>query len=88
MVPKTTGVERRRYRSLTLKERPRYDPAPCAGLGPSKTFIGKKKVTTGSDGKAPFIFSPALKVGVGKTVTATGSEGTSEFSAPKIVAAQ
>jgi hypothetical protein len=25
---------------------------------------------------------------VGKTVTATGSEGTSEFSAPKIVAAQ
>jgi hypothetical protein len=38
----------------------------------------------------PLSTSPARKVGVGKTVTAaaTGSEGTSEFSAPKIVAAQ
>jgi hypothetical protein len=61
-----------------------------SGTDEGKTFIGKKKVTTGSDGKASFIFSPARKVGVGKTVTAaaTGSEGTSEFSAPKIVAAQ
>ncbi len=50
-----------------------------------KTFIGQKKVTTGPDGNVSFTFVPARKVGVGKTVTATatGSEGTSEFSAPK-----
>jgi hypothetical protein len=49
-----------------------------------------RTLQAGSDGKASFNFAPARKVGVGKTVTAaaTGSEGTSEFSAPKIVAAQ
>jgi hypothetical protein len=54
-----------------------------------KAFIGQKKVTTGADGKATFIFSPAQKVGLGKkvTATATGSEGTSEFSAPRTVTA-
>ena len=52
-----------------------------------KKFIVQKKVTTGSEGKVSFTFSPALKVGVGKTVTATatGTEGTSEFSAPRTV---
>ena len=52
-----------------------------------KTFIGQRKVITGPDGKASFTFTPARKVGVGKnvTATATGSEGTSEFSAPKVV---
>ena len=35
-----------------------------------KTFIGQKKVTTNSDGKASFTFSPAQKLGAGKTMTA------------------
>ena len=61
-----------------------------SGGDEGKKFIGQKKVTTGKDGKVSFTFSPAQKVGVGETVTATatGSEGTSEFSAPrKVVAA-
>ncbi len=54
-----------------------------------KKLIGKKKVTTNSDGKVSFTFVPSKKVGVGNaiTATATGSEGTSEFSAPKTVVA-
>ena len=52
-----------------------------------KTFIGKKKVTTNPEGKVSFTFVPSKKVGLGKTITATatGADGTSEFSAPKIV---
>jgi CSLREA domain-containing protein len=52
-----------------------------------KTFIGQKKVTTSSEGKVSFTFTPARKVGAGKTITATatGPEGTSEFSAPRTV---
>ena len=44
-------------------------------------------MTTNSDGKVSFTFSPSQKVGAGKTVTATatGSEGTSEFSTPRTV---
>ena len=50
----------------------------------------RKRSTMISDllrGNVSFTFSPAQKVGVGKTVTATatGSEGTSEFSAPRTV---
>jgi hypothetical protein len=57
-----------------------------------KKFIGQKSVTTGSDGNVLFTFSPATKVPVGQTVTATATPvrieagGTSEFSAPKTVA--
>ena len=53
-------------------------------------------MTTGADGKATFTFSPAARVPVGQTVTATAAlsgrvlaeeeSGTSEFSAPKSVA--
>jgi CSLREA domain-containing protein len=52
-----------------------------------RTFIGQKSVTTGSDGKVLFTFSPATKVAAGRTITATatGSEGTSEFSTPRTV---
>jgi hypothetical protein len=46
-------------------------------------------VTTTSEGKVSFTFSPPRKLGEGKaiTVTATGAEGTSEFSAPRAVVA-
>jgi hypothetical protein len=67
---------------------------PSGGEG--KKFIGLKSVTTGSDGKATFTFSPAARVPVGQTVTATAARsgriavedqsGTSEFSAPRTVA--
>jgi hypothetical protein len=55
--------------------------------GEGKKFIGQKRVTTSSEGKVYFTFSPAQKVGAGQpvTATATGAEGTSEFSAPKTV---
>ena len=54
-----------------------------------KTFIGTKSVTTDASGNVTFTFSPTQKVGVGKTVTATatGAEGTSEFSAARTVVA-
>jgi hypothetical protein len=54
-----------------------------------KKFIGQKKVTPDESGDVTFTFTPTRKVGVGRTVTATatGAEGTSEFSAPaKVVA--
>jgi hypothetical protein len=54
-----------------------------------KKFLGQKAVVVGLNGNASFIFSPATKVPVGQTVTATATsirEGTSEFSAPKKVA--
>jgi hypothetical protein len=47
-----------------------------------KTFMGQKQIQTDSDGKVAFSFSPANAVAVGQkiTATATGPEGTSEFS--------
>jgi len=54
-----------------------------------KKFLGQKTVVVGLNGNASFTFSPATKVPVGQTVTATATsirEGTSEFSAPKKVA--
>jgi hypothetical protein len=57
-----------------------------------KKFIGRKSVTTGSDGNVLFTFSSATKGPVGQTVTATATPvrieagGTSEFSAPRAVA--
>jgi hypothetical protein len=52
-----------------------------------RVFIGEKTITTTTDGLRSFTFSPATKVAVGRviTATATGSEGTSEFSAPRTV---
>jgi hypothetical protein len=57
-----------------------------------KKFIGTKSVTTGSDGKATFTFSPAAAVSVGQAITATATNATtgsprdtSEFSAPRAV---
>jgi hypothetical protein len=48
-----------------------------------KTFLTLRSVTTNAGGNAPFTFSFATAVPTGQTITATatGSEGTSEFSA-------
>ena len=64
--------------------------AKPAGSDEGKKFVGQKKVSTNSDGKASFTFSAARKLGMGKTITATatGSEGTSEFSAERTVVQQ
>jgi hypothetical protein len=58
-----------------------------SGGDEGKKFIGQKRVTTNTEGKVTYAFCPSQKVGVGKTVTATatGPEGTSEFSAPRTV---
>lgn len=47
-----------------------------------RKFIGQKLVPTDADGRVPFTFSPVNAVAVGQliTATATGPEGTSEFS--------
>ena len=61
-----------------------------SGTDEGKTFIGQKSVTTDASGNATFTFSPAQKVGLGRTVTATATspEGnTSEFTAPRSVVA-
>jgi hypothetical protein len=60
---------------------------PSGSTDEGKTFIGQRALRTGSDGKGSFTFSPARRVGAGKTktATATGSDGTSEFSAPRTV---
>jgi len=54
-----------------------------------KKFIGQKSVTTNGSGSVSFTFSPASKVAVGQTITATATDttnNTSEFSAPRTVA--
>jgi hypothetical protein len=59
-----------------------------------KKFIGEKTITTTVDGLASFTFTPATKVPVGQTITATATKDTtgdpthdtSEFSAPRTVA--
>jgi hypothetical protein len=56
-----------------------------------KTFIGQRSVTTDGSGNVTFPFSPAQRVGVGRTVTATATGpggNTSEFSAARQVARQ
>ena len=52
-----------------------------------KKFIGQKQVPTDGDGRVTFSFSPnnALAVGQKITATATGPEGTSEFSTRTVV---
>jgi CSLREA domain-containing protein len=58
-----------------------------------KKFIGEKVVATNGSGNVSFAFSPAGSVPRGQTITATatgdrnGPGGTSEFSAPRKVAA-
>jgi CSLREA domain-containing protein len=54
-----------------------------------KKFVGQKSVTTDGSGNATYTFSPAAKVPVGQTITATAtgpSGDTSEFSGPRTVA--
>jgi hypothetical protein len=62
------------------------------GGNEGKKYIGSKVVTTNGDGIASWTFKPARKVPLGKRVTATASDlsddETSEFSAPRTVAAQ
>jgi hypothetical protein len=64
-----------------------------SGDNEGRKFIGQKTVSTASDGKAAFTFTPATAVSVGRTVTATATNATtgsphdtSEFSAPRTVA--
>jgi hypothetical protein len=51
-------------------------------------FIGQKFITTNGSGNVSFTFSPASKVAVGQTITATATDtnNTSEFSAARTVA--
>ena len=52
-----------------------------AGTDEGKTFLGQVKVRTNLKGKASFsFFGPAAAQGEAITATATGAEGTSEFS--------
>jgi hypothetical protein len=62
-----------------------------AGTDEGKKFLGQKSVTTDSSGNVSFAFSPAQKVGLGRTITATATSpagNTSEFSAPRTVVAR
>ncbi|MDQ4128925.1 MAG: hypothetical protein M3151_13430, partial [Actinomycetota bacterium] len=55
-----------------------------------KRFIGEQNVSTNQDGFARLTFTPSQAIDAGQkmTATATGPEGTSEFSAPRTVVAQ
>ena len=59
-----------------------------SGTNEGKVFIGQRSVTTDGSGNVTFASSPAQKVGLGRTVTATATNpagSTSEFSAPRTV---
>jgi hypothetical protein len=61
-----------------------------SGTNEGRTFLGQKTgLNVDGSGHASFTFSPASKVPVGQTVTATATNGftgdTSEFSAPRKV---
>ena len=60
------------------------------GTDEGKKFLGQKSVTTDASGNASFTFSPATKVPVGQTLTATATNTTthetSVFSLPRTVA--
>jgi CSLREA domain-containing protein len=61
-----------------------------SGTDEGKVFIGQKSVTTDGSGNVTFAFSPAQKVGLGRTITATATSpagNTSEFSAARTVVA-
>lgn len=53
----------------------------------SRQFIGQQSVTTDANGNVDFTFGPDGRVPAGQTITATatGTEGTSELSAPRTV---
>lgn len=54
--------------------------------GEGKTFLGQMNVTTNRKGKASFSYlGPAIDTGQQVTATATGTDGTSEFSDPVAV---
>lgn len=62
-----------------------------SGTYEGKKLIGTKSFTTDGSGDATFAFSPAQKVDVGRTVTATATSpggNTSKFSAPRTVVAR
>jgi hypothetical protein len=51
-----------------------------------KTFLGQVSVTTNRRGKASFSYrGPAVDTGQQITATATGADGTSEFSDTRAV---
>jgi hypothetical protein len=60
-----------------------------SGENEGKRFVGEKSVTTDASGNATFTFVPAQKVRAGQQITgtATGAEGTSEFSRTRKVVA-
>jgi hypothetical protein len=62
-----------------------------SGTNEGKKFIGQKTVCTDGSGDVTFTFSPAAKVSVGQTITATATRvstgDTSEFSAAREVRA-
>jgi hypothetical protein len=59
------------------------------GENEGKTLLGQRAVTTNANGNATFeaAFAKAVTAGRTVTATATGPEGTSEFSAPRTVVA-
>lgn len=63
-----------------------------SGTDEGKKFLGNKAVSTDSNGKATFIFTPSQAIPAGQTVTATATNvveaNTSEFSGPRVVVAQ
>ena len=59
-----------------------------SGADEGKVFIGQKSVETDRSGNVTFAFSPAQRVALGRTITATATSpagDTSEFSAPRTV---
>ena len=59
-----------------------------SGTDEGRVFIGQRSVTTDGSGNVSFAFSPAQKVGLGRTITATATSpagDTSEFSAARTV---
>jgi hypothetical protein len=61
-----------------------------SGTKEGKTLLGSKSVTTDGTGNVSFDFSTKKEIRLGQdiTATATGTDGTSEFSAPKKVVAR
>jgi len=62
------------------------------GTDEGKTLVGRRDVSTGTDGKASFAFKLTKKVPRGQAITATATDfnsgDTSEFSAPRKVVRQ
>jgi len=83
----TTTVNARLNSTATKTFKVQFFSNP-SGTNEGKKFIGQKSVITDGSGNATFSFSPAQKVGLGRTVTATATNpggNTSEFSAPRTV---